>query len=250
MAPLDGMDQDLRLAVRRTRAFGIARVALRLADLEGLEGGAYGPARDDVYDDQAILLVARLRLWMGDEEVALALAGVWTDSFCHQPDPQAARRVAHEVRVRWRSQPEPARARDVALVAHAGVVDKAGKPYIEHPARVAQAVQGDDAKAVAWLHDVVEDTPITLDDLRLGGFSGRVVRGVDAMTHREWEEYLSFVRRAALDPVARQVKLADVRDNMDLGRLAGQGPEALEAGRRRIREKYEPALRVLKGEDE
>ena len=129
-------------------------------------------------------------------------------------------------------------------------MDKAGKPYIEHPARVAQAVQGDDAKAVAWLHDVVEDTPITLDDLRLGGFSGRVVRGVDAMTHREGEEYLSFVRRAALDPVARQVKLADVRDNMDLGRLAGQGPEALEAGRRRIREKYEPALRVLKGEDE
>lgn len=246
---MDKVDDELGRAVRQTRAFGIARVALRLSDLEDLGSGEYGPMRDEVYDDQALLLVPRLRLWMGDAEVRLCLGDVWVDCFGHTPDPVRALRVAHAIRSRWRVQPEPARARDVALVAHAGARDKAGKPYIDHPARVAAAVEGDAAKAVAWLHDVVEDTACTLDDLRAGGFGEAVVRGVDGMTRREGEAYLDFVRRAAADPVARRVKLADVRDNMDLSRLDGLGPETLAAGQRRVREKYEPALRILTGKD-
>ena len=101
-------------------------------------------------------------------------------------------------------------ARAIAEKAHAGQVDRCGAPYIDHPAHVASRVQGDAAKAVAWLHDVVEDTDVTLDDLREAGLSEEVVAGVAAMTHHEDEPYLDYVRRAKADPLARQVKLQDL----------------------------------------
>lgn len=133
-------------------------------------------------------------------------------------------------------------ARDIAMAAHAGVVNpKTGEAYITHPEHVAAQVQGDAAKAVAWLHDVVEDTEVTLDDLRAAGLGEDVVRGVDAMTHRVGEDYLAFVRRAAADPLARQVKEADVRHNLDLGRI----PCPTERDLERVRTKYLPALRIL-----
>lgn len=133
-------------------------------------------------------------------------------------------------------------ARAIAERAHAGVINpKTGEDYITHPRHVADHVVGDEAKAVAWLHDVVEDTDVTLDDLRAAGLSDEVVRGVDAMTHRPGEDYLAFVRRAAADPLARQVKEADVRHNLDLGRI----PRPTERDLERIRLKYLPALRIL-----
>lgn len=140
--------------------------------------------------------------------------------------------------------PQEQLARDIAMRAHAGCVNpKTGEPYITHPAHVAACVQGDAAKAVAWLHDVVEDTELTLDDLRTAGLDEDVVRGVDGMTHRPGEEYLDFVRRAAADPLARRVKEADVRHNLDLGRIPCPGERDLE----RVRTKYLPALRILLG---
>lgn len=141
--------------------------------------------------------------------------------------------------------PQELLAYELARRAHGDAVNpKTGEVYLTHPAHVAAHVTGDAAKAVAWLHDVVEDTDVTLDDLRAAGLSEEVVRGVDAMTYRPGEEYLAFVRRAAADPLGRVVKEADVRHNLDLGRI----PVPTERDLERVRAKYLPALRILMGE--
>ena len=127
-------------------------------------------------------------------------------------------------------------AQSIAAAAHKGQVDKAGKPYIEHPAHVAASVQGDAAKAVAWLHDVVEDTPLTFADLRERGAAPEVI-------HDESVPYLEYVRSLKTNPLARAVKLADLRHNSDLSRL----PRITEKDQRRA-EKYAKAIAVLEGE--
>ena len=139
--------------------------------------------------------------------------------------------------------PQERKAQQIAQRAHGNTINpKTGEVYLTHPQYVASQVEGDEAKAVAWLHDVVEDTNVTLDDLRAAGLSDAVVRGVDAMTHRPGEPCLSFVRRAAADPLARVVKEADVRHNLNLGRIPNPSERDLE----RIRVKYLPALRILR----
>lgn len=111
-------------------------------------------------------------------------------------------------------------AQEIATKAHRGQVDKAGIDYINHPATVAASVATVEEKAVAWLHDVVEDTRTTLDDLRRAGLSEEVVCAVDAMTHREGEEYLTeYIPRIKANALARSVKLADLAHNMDISRL-------------------------------
>src|SRR5262245_53659472 len=112
------------------------------------------------------------------------------------------------------------RAIAIAAAAHAGQRDKAGAPYILHPLRVMLAQKEPAPRIAAVLHDVVEDTPWTLDQLRAEGFSEEVLRAVDALTKRDGEDYISFVERAGRDPVARPVKIADIRDNMDTSRIA------------------------------
>ena len=107
----------------------------------------------------------------------------------------------------------------IAVKAHQGQFDKSGQPYILHPLRVMFRCKGDLARTVAVLHDVVEDTPTTLDDLRNAGFSEEVLAALDCVTKREGESYEAFVERAAANPIVRQVKLADLEDNMDLRRL-------------------------------
>ena len=110
-------------------------------------------------------------------------------------------------------------ALQLAAKSHAGQVDKAGQPYILHPIRVMLAVQGESARIAALLHDVVEDTAVTFDDLRAAGFSDEVISAVRALTKFPGEPRLDAAARAALHPIARVVKLADVSDNMDLTRL-------------------------------
>ena len=134
------------------------------------------------------------------------------------------------------------RAIAIAAVAHEGQVDKAGAPYILHPLRMMLAVATPEARMAAVLHDVVEDGDVTLEQLRAEGFPAAVVEAVDALTKREHEEddYEAFIRRAALNPIAREVKLADLRDNSDLSRMA----EPTEKDRTRI-EKYERAIAYL-----
>ena len=132
------------------------------------------------------------------------------------------------------------RAIAIAAEAHAGQKDKAGGPYILHPLRVMLAVPALDERIVAALHDVVEDTPWTLEALRAEGFSDDVVAAVDAMTRRDGEDYFEFVRRAVAHRTARPVKIADLRDNMNVARIAA----ATDRDHARI-DRYREALRIL-----
>ena len=108
----------------------------------------------------------------------------------------------------------------IAARAHAGQVDRAGQPYILHPLRVMLAVKGQDERIAAVLHDVVEDTAITMDDLRSEGFPKEVLNAILALTKTKGETRLAAAARAAANPIARAVKLADVADNMDLSRIS------------------------------
>ena len=132
------------------------------------------------------------------------------------------------------------RAIEIAAKAHAGQVDKAGQPYVLHPLRMMLAVTTPEARLAAVLHDVVEDTAVTLDELRAEGFPASVLEAVEALTKREGEDYEAFIRRVAPNPIAREVKLADLRDNSDLSRIA----EPTERDRERIR-KYQRAIAYL-----
>jgi (p)ppGpp synthase/HD superfamily hydrolase len=102
------------------------------------------------------------------------------------------------------------------------------------------AVTTPEARMAAVLHDVVEDTTVTLDELRAEGFPASVLEAVEALTKREGEDYEAFIRRVAPNPIAREVKLADLRDNSDLSRIA----EPTERDRERIR-KYQRAIAYL-----
>lgn len=111
-------------------------------------------------------------------------------------------------------------AEEIAAAAHRGQVDKAGQPYITHPARVAARVAGDEnAVAAAWLHDVVEDTAVTLADLE-EAFPAEVTIAVDALTRRAGEAPADYYARVRAVPLALTVKLADLADNSDPQRLA------------------------------
>jgi (p)ppGpp synthase/HD superfamily hydrolase len=107
----------------------------------------------------------------------------------------------------------------IALDAHAGAVDKAGQPYILHPLTLMLGMASDDERITAVLHDVVEDSGVTLDDLATAGFSPRVLAALALLTHDKDEPYLDYIAAIAADPLARAVKLADLRHNMDVRRL-------------------------------
>jgi guanosine-3',5'-bis(diphosphate) 3'-pyrophosphohydrolase len=132
------------------------------------------------------------------------------------------------------------RAIAIAAEAHAGQTDKAGAPYILHPLRVMLRVEGTAARIAAALHDLVEDTPWTLEALRAEGFSDDVVQAVDGLTRRDGEVYLDFCRRAARDPIARRVKLADIEDNLDPQRMAALPQES-----RSLADRYRKARAIL-----
>jgi GTP diphosphokinase / guanosine-3',5'-bis(diphosphate) 3'-diphosphatase len=132
------------------------------------------------------------------------------------------------------------RAIEIAARAHAGQTDKGGAPYIFHPLRLMLAVSGAHERMAAVLHDVVEDTPVTFEDLQREGFPAAVVDAVRALTKLPGETRLLAAQRAAANPVARAVKLADVTDNMDLRRL----PAPTEKDLARLKE-YEQVRALL-----
>lgn len=114
-----------------------------------------------------------------------------------------------------------ARARAIAEAAHAGQVDKAGAPYFAHPDRVAAALGDPVARSVAYLHDVVEDCPgWTLARLAEEGMPADVIAAVDALTKRHGEDDEAYLARVLANALAVRVKIADLRDNMDLSRIA------------------------------
>lgn len=118
-------------------------------------------------------------------------------------------------------------ARALARQAHQGQVDKAGRPYHEHVEAVADllAEHGPDAQIAGLLHDVIEDTGLTADDLRAAGVSKHVVDAVLSVTRRKGETYMDMIRRAAAHPLGRLVKLADNAHNSSPERLAVLGDE-------------------------
>ena len=113
----------------------------------------------------------------------------------------------------------------VAAKAHDGQTDKGGNPYILHPLRVMMNCESEAAKICAVLHDVIEDTSITLEDLESQGFSNEIIVALDCLTKRKGESYEDFISRVLLNELACQVKLADLTDNMDLTRIPNPGAE-------------------------
>lgn len=135
------------------------------------------------------------------------------------------------------------RAIAIAAEAHAGQLDKAGQPYILHPLRVMLGVKTPDARIAAALHDVVEDSEWTIEELRKEGFSEAILAGVDAVTRRQDETYEEFVVRSGQDPIGREVKIADLHDNANLARIR----EPSEKDRKRL-QRYQKALETLGAE--
>ncbi|MDR3071912.1 MAG: HD domain-containing protein [Clostridiales Family XIII bacterium] len=131
-------------------------------------------------------------------------------------------------------------AMQIATKAHEGQFDKGGKPYINHPIAVFEMVEGEDAKMVALLHDVIEDSETTLDDLRAAGFSENIVSAVDCLTKRDEEVYENYLVRVRKNHIARDVKRADLIHNMDTSRLT----EVTEDDLKRF-QKYSNAVSVL-----
>lgn len=135
------------------------------------------------------------------------------------------------------------RAMRLAYDAHSGQVDKCGLPYVFHPYHLAEQMPDEATTCVALLHDVVEDTAITLDDLACE-FPPEVLRALRLLTHDPGVPYLDYVRALAADPVARTVKRADLEHNMDETRYAGcEPPDDRELAQRR--ERYEASLAIL-----
>lgn len=111
------------------------------------------------------------------------------------------------------------KAHEVAKKAHFGQTDRAGIDYIKHPETVASFVATDEEKAVAYLHDVIEDTSLTLLDLKKEGFSKNIIEAVDILTKKKGQDYQSYLNLVKTNELARVVKLADLRHNSDLTRL-------------------------------
>lgn len=124
---------------------------------------------------------------------------------------------------------------------HSGQIDKAGRPYVEHLAFVAGhiSVKNDETETVAWLHDSVEDTQCSLDDIRQE-FGNVIAEAVEAITKKQGEHYFSYLERVKANPIARIVKLADLSHNLDLGRLSNITDKDLERA-----EKYKSAVKFL-----
>lgn len=132
------------------------------------------------------------------------------------------------------------RALELARAAHQGQVDKAGVPYLHHPRRLAEGMPDEITTCVALLHDVLEDTPVTLAQLERD-FPPEVTQAVARLTRPAGMDYFAYVASLKDHPIARLVKQADLAHNSDESRLAALPPEE----RARLREKYARAKAIL-----
>lgn len=131
-------------------------------------------------------------------------------------------------------------AMKICFKAHAHQLDKSGLPYVFHPFHIAEQMKDEDTTIVALLHDVVEDSDITLDDLKKYGFSEDVISAVAAMTHSPNIDYMDYIAQVKKNPLAAAVKLEDLRHNSDLTRL-----EEVTAKDIQRNEKYKKAIELL-----
>ena len=135
------------------------------------------------------------------------------------------------------------RALHIAYEAHADQADKCGTPYVFHPYHLAEQMSDEATTCTALLHDVVEDTDVTLEDLARE-FPAEIIDALRLLTHQPGMPYLDYVRALAANPIARSVKRADLRHNMDETRyMGGRQPPADVLERRRVT--YRAALAIL-----
>ena len=132
------------------------------------------------------------------------------------------------------------KALKLCFAAHRDQVDKTGLPYVFHPFHLAEQMTDELSCVCALLHDVVEDTKYTLDDLSEMGFSKEVTEVLSLLTHDPETPYMEYVNRLSTNPTARAVKLADLRHNSDLSRL-----DKIDDYARRRNEKYLAAIEFL-----
>jgi len=132
------------------------------------------------------------------------------------------------------------KAMRIAFDAHKEQTDKSGLPYIFHPFHLAEQMGSEEEIIVALLHDVIEDTDISLDDLRAHGFSCRIIDALTLMTHKDGVPYMGYIEGIKSNPLATKVKLADLRHNSDTTRLDRINDKALQ----RV-EKYKRAIEAL-----
>jgi (p)ppGpp synthase/HD superfamily hydrolase len=129
----------------------------------------------------------------------------------------------------------------IAVEKHAGQVEKAGRPYILHPLRVMMQMRTDPERIVAVLHDVIEDCGVTPEWLLAEGFPREIVDAILSVSRLDKSEsYDDFIRRSAANSTGRIVKIADLRDNLDVTRLAELTQKDLERLNR-----YRKALNIL-----
>ena len=132
------------------------------------------------------------------------------------------------------------KAMRIAYDAHNGQFDKCGVPYIFHPVHLAEQMTTEYTCCAALLHDTVEDTDLTFDDLRAAGMPPAVVFAVQLLTHDPAVDYFDYVRAIKQNPIAKAVKLADLAHTSDLSRLVRITPEDIERNR-----KYAEAKAIL-----
>lgn len=131
----------------------------------------------------------------------------------------------------------------IAFEAHKGQIDKSGIPYIFHPYHLAEQMKDEITVCIALLHDVIEDTDVTYEDLAKE-FPKEVMEALDLLTHKEGTDYLDYVRAIKVNPNAKAVKLADIAHNSDETRFSGN-PDITPEKIAYYREKYAKARAVL-----
>ena len=111
------------------------------------------------------------------------------------------------------------KALKISFDAHKNQIDKSGIPYVYHPFHLAEQMDDELSTCVALLHDVAEDSDITLDDLKAEGFPSEVTEALMLLTHDDAVPYMDYIRKVKTNPIAKKVKLADLEHNSDLSRL-------------------------------
>ena len=129
----------------------------------------------------------------------------------------------------------------LATRSHAGQTDKLGEPYILHPIRVMSKLPDENSRIVAILHDVVEDTALTIEEIREAGASEEIIEALMLLTKEKGKDYAKYLLEVAKNPLAKTVKLADIYDNSNHARL-NKLPADI---RKKLQEKYSKAKEML-----
>ena len=136
----------------------------------------------------------------------------------------------------------------ICFEAHKDQLDKGGMPYVFHPFHLAEQMETEEEICTALLHDVVEDTDCTLEEIKDMGFPKEVTDALGLLTHDSAVPYMDYVKEIKKNPIARQVKLADLRHNSDINRIEIKTEAEAQKAQKRV-EKYRKAMEILLKEE-